>query len=213
MIKAKIKPFVAKSDTPDFFENLKGFLRNIVEGIPQNELQGKTKQLSLEDIEEFSERTVPETREEFGEWLVNQAESQLAERYPPGTLKGREKVIDELERDTAFKYARAVRQTEENIEGISEEYRDEALRGGEKRSDKMGELPENVENVSRDLQDWLDGLEGIERPEVVGISVPRTTMESHGLSDDQIREVKEAVGREVNTTEEADKIREIVERR
>lgn len=205
MVRARVKPYLAKTSTPDFFENMMEFLSGVVKGIPQNELQGETKELDVKDIIKFSEETAPKMKEGFAEWLLNKTEQEVGKKYPPGKLKGREKILDDLENGADIKYIETMRNVEETIEEAPEGYRDEIMRGGEYQSESVSKLDRGVDNAYRDLKGLISSMEGIKEPGTQKImirrerfresGIPEEIMEKYRVIDsmDQVEDFKEVV--------------------
>lgn len=187
-VDVKVKPYIGKSATPDFFENMKGFLKGVVKGVPQNELQGETKQLNLKEIENWSSIR-GDLKERFSEWLLNKAEQEVGKKYPPGDLKGREKVMRTLEEQADMDYGTVMESTQKNLKEVKEEHRDEALRGARRRSEKITELSKNVAETGEDLESFEAELQALEESleeEKQVMKYRRRHLKELGLTDEQV---------------------------
>lgn len=209
MIKAEVKPYVGREVTPDFFENFKSALRKVVEGVPQNQLQGKTKQLTLNEVLNW-EDTKEDLKEDFSNWLVEKTTEQIGKKYPKALtegLKGEEKIKNTLEQNAEIQETEAVKKTEKTLEETPEGYRDEAFRGGQKRAETIGELPEEVKTSHEDLVGQIEEMrKDVEKPRVRYVVRP-SAWENMGLTKDQARRYNV-----IGSKEKLDRLKREVER-
>jgi hypothetical protein len=147
--KIEVHPYLTEDETPKWVKNTASLLKGITKGTaPRREQQGKTIQLTVEDILKWDERR-EKIKDEFAEWLVKEAERSYAKatESPEAPFKGREIVMRTLGKTIESTFDAELTRTEILIKKIPLRYQPPVLSQAIKRAKRTVDIEDKTEDL------------------------------------------------------------------